>query len=302
MKRLLILLMALLGWIGTGMAQADANQMKALQQLAQVWIGDSVQERRLKAAADFKAAFKKVLEVPGALQGNYDSLIQVAQLIDPDGGFKIFTWEVFHSDNVYQHGGFLVTKDKVWELEEQVHSLDDLYFQEFSAAEWPGALYYNLRPFQFGKQEAWLLFGYNSKGFFERRKLLDVLWFDKQGTPHFGAPVFAGRDPKVKTQRSFRFILDYSAESKIKLNYDESVGKIVFDHLIPAKSPEGDDRTLMVPDGSYDAFVYSNKYDAFVREEKLPVQVMEQAPVPAPILDKRSRDILGRPGKKAKTP
>lgn len=302
MKRLLILLTALWALNFSISAQVTAEQMQALQQLAEVWRGDSIQENRLKAATDFKATFQKVLEQPGALLANYDSLVQVAQLNEPDGRFRIFTWEVFHSDNRYLHDGFILTQNRLWSLEEKVLSLEDLYFQEFNAEDWPGALYYNMRPFKFGKQEAWLLFGYNSKGFFERRKMLEVLWFDKQGTPHFGAPVFAGRDPKVKTQRSFRFILDYAAESRVKLNFDESMGKIVFDHLIPAKSPEGDDRSLMVPDGSYDAFVFSNKYDVFVREEKLPVQVMEQAPVPAPILDKRSRDILGRPGKKVKTP
>jgi len=105
-----------------------------------------------------------------------------------------------------------------------------------------------------------------------------------------GAPVFHN---EAKNTSVNRFYITYAAEAPIKLNYDAVEEKIVFDHLIPMKSPYDTSRTIMVPDGSYSA--YKLKKGKWIFEDKLPTQAVDEPPRDHPVLDNRkNRDILGR--------
>jgi hypothetical protein len=156
------------------------------------------------------------------------------------------------------------------------------------ADRWYGALYFNLRQFDSRQGRKYLLFGYDAFEFFEKRKLLDVLSFDRTGKPVFGAPVFE----KAGSPPNSRVYLQYSADAKVKMNWDEQYQMIIFDHLITFPSPYGRDMT-QVPDGSYDAYKFEKgnwKYIDKVFDDK-----QKDTPFPEPILESRKgTDILGK--------
>ncbi|MEL6843245.1 MAG: hypothetical protein AAFP02_08520, partial [Bacteroidota bacterium] len=131
----------------------------------------------------------------------------------------------------------------------------------------------------------YLLFGYDANSFFQKRKLIDVLSFRAEG-PVFGAPVFAnvetGRRPVTKN----RHLMQYSAESSVKLNFDELHNMIVFDHLVEMKGIPGQGMTAY-PDGSYEGFKLQDGLWVYV--DKLFHQINEEAPREEPVLNVRGR-------------
>ncbi len=160
--------------------------------------------------------------------------------------------------------------------------------EQLPADRWYGALYYNLRQFDTRQGRKYLLFGYDAFEFFEKRKLLDVLSFDKEGVPVFGAPVFEEDEALPKS----RVYVQYSADAIVKMNWDEQYKMVLFDHLIPLASPYGRG-TTSVPDGSYDGYKFEKgrwKYVDKVFDDK-----QKDVPFPEPILDgRKEKDILGK--------
>jgi hypothetical protein len=160
--------------------------------------------------------------------------------------------------------------------------------EQLGADRWYGSLYFNIKPFETRQGRKYLLFGFDAFEFFEKRKLLDVLSFDKEGKPVFGAPVFEKPDAPPDS----RVYVQYSADAKVKLNWDEQYKMIIFDHLIPFPSPFGRDM-VNVPDGSYDAYKLEKgrwKYVDKVFDDK-----QKDVPFPEPVLEERKeKDIMGK--------
>jgi hypothetical protein len=151
-------------------------------------------------------------------------------------------------------------------------------------------LYYKLYPFDTPQGRKYLLMGFDGYSFFERRKLIDVLYFDKEGQPVFGAPVF--ERPQGRASREHRMIFEYSAEARVKVNWDAEYQMILFDHLLPMASPYRAGMTA-VPDGSYDGLRLEKGRWVFI--DKVFNDAQEEAPRPMPVLDgSRSKDIMGR--------
>ena len=74
--------------------------------------------------------------------------------------------------------------------------------------------------------------------------------FDGKGNASFGKMVF-----EKKGKNDSRIVLEYSAEAKITLNYDEASQRIVFDHLSPIEPGYKDIRVYYGPDFTYDAYL-----------------------------------------------
>ena len=156
---------------------------------------------------------------------------------------------------------------------------------------WFGALYYNLHQFDTPNGRQYLMFGFNGHSFFNKKKLVDVLQI-KDGKATFGSPVFVQLDSLtgIETIRN-RLVLEYSAESSIRLNYDETFTQIMYDHLI-VMGGGYDQGPTNVPDGSYEAYRLG-KDGRWHWVEKVFNQVSDEPPRPAPILGKDKKDIFG---------
>jgi len=185
---------------------------------------------------------------------------------------------------------------KLIPLIDRSHQVEDVEYDILKADQWFGALYYNIRQFETNEGRRYLLFGYDANTFFQKRKLLDVLSF-RENKPAFGAPVFAtansqARNPVTKN----RLLLQYSAESSIKLNFDELHNMIIFDHLVEMKGIPGQGMTSY-PDGSYEGYKLQN--GLWVHVDKIFDQVNEEVPREEPVLEgRKQKNIFGHQNKK----
>ena len=255
-------------------------------------VNDSIEAERFAACRVFITTLVRALKIENSFKYPFERLKSVSILTPPDSSFRIFTWQLFVNDSTYRYYGSIQMNEQKLKL----YPLIDRSFEmprfpsteELGPERWYGALYFNLRQFDTRQGRKYLLFGYDAFEFFEKRKLLDVLSFDKEGKPVFGAPVFTKSDAPPEN----RVYVQYSADAKVKMNWDEQYQMILYDHLIPFPSPYGREMTN-VPDGSYDGYKLDKgrwKYVDKVFDDK-----QKDVPFPEPILDAQDKkDIMGK--------
>ncbi|MFN0212725.1 MAG: hypothetical protein ACKVT2_00600 [Saprospiraceae bacterium] len=276
--------------------EAAIQQLQGLEDtlgvLGYAIVNDSVEAERFAACRVFITTLVRALKIENSFKFPFEQLRTVSILTPPDSSFRIFTWQLFVNDSTYRYYGSIQMNERHLKM----YPLIDRSFEMpvFPSNEslrhdrWYGALYFNLRQFDTRQGRKYLLFGFDAFEFFEKRKLMDVLSFDKEGTPFFGAPVFE----KEQSAPEHRIYVQYSADAKVKMNWDEQYQMIVFDHLIPFPSPFGRDMT-QVPDGSYDGYKFEKGKWRFV--DKVFDDKQKDVPFPEPILDgRKGNDILGK--------
>jgi hypothetical protein len=256
---------------------------------------DTSSEMRFLACKSLITGLVRALKTENSFRYPFERLSSVSILTPPDSSFRIFTWQLFVDDSTYRHYGAIQMNQrelKLFPLIDRRFELGPMPTREaLPPNRWYGAVYYNLRPFDTRQGRMYLLFGLDGHHFFEKRKVMDVLSFDAKGEPVLGAPVFERNGQRGE----YRLILEYSADAKVKLNWDDYYKMVLFDHLIPWPSPHSGGITH-VPDGSYDGFKYEKGRWVFV--ERVFRDIQEEAPRPYPVLDEKNRrDLLGRPPK-----
>jgi hypothetical protein len=103
--------------------------------------------------------------------------------------------------------------------------------------------------------------------------MIDFLWFDKVGTPHFGAPLL-----ETPTGIKHRFYIEYASDVMVQLRYDLDAKKIVYDHLIPRNNENAGLGFDDVPDGSFNAFLLNRKKWRF--EDNTDIRLQFGSPEP----------------------
>lgn len=278
---------------------ADAEKLNqaedTLALLAYTIINDSIQENRFAACRTLITCLVRNLKTPNSFRYNFPRMTAVSIQYPADSSFRVFTWQLYVDDNEYRYYGAIQmnTSDlQLFPLVDRSHEMNDLDLEQarLTADRWYGAVYYNLKTTQTPQGPAYLLFGYDGYSFFRRRKLIDVLTFSN-GQPVFGAPIFHHEPENRPAFTRNRVMLEYSAESSMRCNYDESLGIIVFDHLTVMAGQYNEGPTN-VPDGTYEGYEWKDRRWKYI--EQLPTQVLDAAPLPNPVLKERPKDILGR--------
>ena len=251
---------------------------------------------RAAAADTLAAALARAVVLPGADSVLAD-LPQVSRIADPSGAWRLYTWQHFLDDSTYVYGGLLDTVGgPPIALSDSAQALGLERDYELLPGQWYGAVYYGVRPFATAAgRPAWLLLGYDADGFYHRRKVADVLTFDRRDRPRFGAEVFRGVEGRPDYTFS-RLILEYRVDARVGLRYDEDLGGIVHDRLVagPPIVPGGPPSAI--PDGSYDGYVFEDGEWRY-REEWFDRVISPEPPRPAPIFGGASdggRDLFGR--------
>lgn len=254
-------------------------------------LNDSIADSRFAATRKMILTLKKALKVTNSFQYKFNRLKPISIQYAPDSTFRIFTWQLFVDDNTYHYYGVVQMNTpelKMYPLVDRSAKIEDVQQAVNGPDNWYGVIYYNILKLKEAEGTKYLLFGLDTYSFFKRRKVIDVLTF-KDDQLVFGAPVF----PKTLNNDGpvNRLLLEYSAETSVKMNWDEAQQMIVFDHLIPfngtAKSGP-----LNVPDGSYEGFKIAQGKLVYV--DKLDTQILEEAPSPQPSLNVKKNAIYDR--------
>jgi hypothetical protein len=282
-------------------AQKDTLSLPMLEDSV-AWYAERMQEapeaaERTSAALKLRDLLEQAFRLPGSWDYPFNRVPPLSVQTEPGGLFRLFSWQLAAESGHFRHFGFLqlasspsspiaLSSRNAWERPPLEGVL--------SASEWIGQIYYRVHPFSHKGNKYWVLFGFSSADGINSRKIAEILHFDRQGQPVFGAPLFHYPDAEGKDfQSRYRIVMDFAAESQVSLNFDSGMDMILFDHLVPFV----DERTLKgiryVPDGSYSGFRLKKGGWYFI--EKLAHQSVDEAPVPFPVLDgRKGRDIMGR--------
>lgn len=278
-----------------GLSTASAQQesiapedLKLLQSREQLLMGiaDSITlgnlpEDRLDYVYKFVKELKTTLVIPNSFYYGFDSLSRHINIISPeDKAFRIFNWSVTTASNTERYYGAIQMPGSSLKLyglidksaEMQRGAMDSV----LDKGKWFGATYYRIMPVTVDGQQTYTLFGMNSANPLSNRKVLDLLWFTKDG-PVFGAPVFGVRSPDTK-QAAVRFILEYKKNIVVTLNYKPELNGIYFDHLESETNDPGR-RYTYIPTGQYDGFRWQNGMWTFVKDI-IPITLLPEGQQP----------------------
>lgn len=254
-------------------------------------IADTSAERRFLFCRTFIPLLVETLKTPNSFHYPFKELESISIQYPPDSSFRVITWQLYVDVDDYRYYGSIQFDNdelKMTPLIDRSFQVEDPTRTVLFPENWYGAVYYKIKEVEGPAGKYYLLFGFDGYQFFRKRKLVDVLAFDGEGKPYFGQQVF--RDEETGAMKS-RLMLEYYAESSVRLNYDEMLELLIFDHLIEIQGPESAG-PVMVADGSYEA--YKLAPDGYwYYQPRVFDEVSEEAPRPFPVLDNKDKDIFG---------
>ncbi|MEO9020510.1 MAG: hypothetical protein ABI237_15760 [Ginsengibacter sp.] len=247
-------------------------------------------EDRFMADSQFTKIFVRALQMKNSFYYPFDSLVTIAKVIPADSTFRIFTWQlVINGEIIRQHGAIQMrTSDgslKLFPLIDKSDLIQNINDTITSNLAWIGAIYYKIiEKKSFGKNYYTLL-GFDDNNLVSDRKIIEPLTF-RDGKPVFGGPFFSFQDNGVHPKSLARYILEYKKEAAPRLNYDNNMDIIIYEHLI-SETGEPQKKYTYIPDGDYEGLKW--KDGKWVHIEKIFNQVTPEGkpPTPSPILDEK---------------
>lgn len=257
-------------------------------------VNDTLAEDRFYATRELIVALVKALKIKNSFYYPFSKLTSVSIQYPPDSSFRLFSWQLAVSPSEYRYYGALQRKSDsliLFPLIDRSFTMSEPEKVSLSPENWMGCLVYGIQQFGLGDSATYLAFGYDANDGITRKKWIEPIRFIRNN-PIFGAPLFPPNPKDSTATLPLRFILSYSAESTIKLNYDSELGLIVFDHLAPLVLKAGQPEE-MVPDGSYEAFkILPNSLEYI---EMLTVTSTDEETIrQKPILGREGKDLFGK--------
>ncbi len=213
--------------------------------------------------------FETALNAPNSFDYSFDSLgilNYISLLYSPDKKFRIITWNLPKADGTYEYYGFIQEKHlqktkkglfknqstEVMQLYPLIDKSTEIKNPENTITDnkkWFGMLYYKIIEKKSKGKKYYTLLAWDGNDKLSCKKIIDVLTFDFNGTPRFGADIF-----NMQKKYPKRIIFEYSANCSMSLRYSSKKDSIVFDHLSPT-SPQ--------LEGQYQYYCNDMSYDGF---------------------------------------
>ncbi len=244
---------------------------------------------RFRSDSLFTRILVRALRQPYSFSYPFDSLQNISKLYSPDSSFRIFTWQVVKDESMARrHGAIqMKTKDgslKLFPLIDKTTLIDSPKDTVTSNESWIGAIYYKVIKTEHAGKPFYTLLGYDEHGMSSTMKRIEVLHFDNTGKPIFGGAFFSFREDTTKKKDQARFWIEYKKDGNARLQFDDEMNMILYDHLIP-ENGEADKRFTYIPDGDYEGFKW--KDGQWVHIDKVFTFKLKdgEAPAPMPMLD-----------------
>lgn len=206
---------------------------------------------------EVRSTLKGLLSKPSSFDYPFDSLAHIGKVISDDKLIRIFTWNIPQAGGTQKMFGFLQVKNKksgavsLFELTDSRAKIQDPTNQICGPQSWFGALYYQIAEKKVAGTNYYFLLGVDLNDIFTCKRVIEVLHFDSDNQPVFGAPIF-NNGKKIFA----RIIFEYSARATMMMRYLPESDMIVFDHLSPSRSEYVGDLRFYGPDSSYDGFKF----------------------------------------------
>ncbi|OPZ99930.1 MAG: hypothetical protein BWY70_00846 [Bacteroidetes bacterium ADurb.Bin408] len=231
---------------------------------------------RYEASEKFMHLLTEVLSYENAFTYPFDSLKTISQLRAPDNYFRIFTWNLQKADGSYDFFGLIHLNPKktkgetLFKLTNAAVKSSGSEYETLLPDSWYGAHYYKIIRTKGENTTYYTLLGWDGNNNITTRKVIDVIVFNANDEPEFGAPVFQTHE-NVKN----RVIIEYAAHVSVSLKYEKHYVKqgknkkwmIVFDRVSPL-SPmlEGQYQFYVPETDTYDAFIFENNVWQFYQD------------------------------------
>ena len=220
-----------------------------------------------KMAANQKllALIPEVLSVEKVQKYPFENIQSMSILQSDDNKLRIFNWTLQKSNGSYEYYAYLhyyVKEEKTWRivgLTDRSDFIENPEQQQLPANNWFGALYVDMVSKKTKNGYIHTLIGWDGNRPTSIKKLVDVLSFDEQANPHFGAPIFhMGQETKQ------RLIFEYSPTARITVSYNEDQDMIIYDQLIPLDPTAEGMYEYYVPNLNYSGIHFQDGYWKFV--------------------------------------
>ncbi len=227
-----------------------------MQEQKKLYSSGSDQEK-LDANFRLKSTFERALSVEHSFDYSFDSLKEIGRIYSPDKAFRIINWDLARNDGTHDYFGFIQVyniKKKTYLLYFLTDKSADIKNAENAigdANKWFGMLYYKIIPVKVKGKKYYTLLGFDGNDKLTSKKIIDVLSFNTDGSPRFGADLF-----KLEKKSPKRVIFEYAAQAVMSLKYNEDTRQIMFDHLSPSEPKLEGQFQYYGPDFSFDALEF----------------------------------------------
>ena len=265
-------------------AQTELRRKEdSLKSLAATIVSGREASDRFRADSAFTRMLVRALKTRNSFAYPFDSLKGISRLYAPDSSFRVFTWQVAKDERVFRRHGAIQMRTadgslRLFPLIDRSNLILDQRDTVTNHEWWIGSIYYRIVMKTHEGRSYYTLFGYDENNMRSTRKRLDVMHFDDAGRPVFGGPFFnipTGADPAATQSR---FWIEYKKDGNARMQFDEELDLIIYDHLI-SETNEPAKRHTYIPDGDYEGFrwvggrwVYIEKvFDFKLKDGEAPV-------------------------------
>ncbi len=276
------------------LSKHDLKQIKAiedtLKSLSYITLNDSTDEGRKKACYTMIPTLVRALKITNSFYYPFDSVVSISKVYPPDSTFRILTWQMQQRTSFRYYGVMQMRSGemKIFPLVDNSDTMQHQTQQILGKNNWYGCLYYNILLHIVNKKKYYTLFGYERGDFLTKRKILEVLTFNEEKEPVFGAPLFLKHEgdsaKPMRTDTFNRYFIEYKWKANPTMNYDKKLDLIVFDHLVPPRDIARDTYFTYVQDGTYEGFKWVNNHWVWLEKVfTFSIDENDNPPIPSPL-------------------
>lgn len=260
--KLIILLLSLILFQNKNLLGSTENggELKIYEDSIQYYFTLLANDRDDRNKIDFNNQiliyFRLLMEDENSFTYPFDLLKNIGIINSEDGKVRILTWNVPFNDRTHKYFGFIQYKSSkksysFYELNDNSEEIKKPELAILSDKNWYGALYYKVITNKYKGIVYYTLLGADLNNLFTKKKIIEILYFDKTEHPRFGEKVF-----KNKTTPVSRVIFEFSAQTNMTLTYDAEKQMIIYDHLSPSRPSLEGQYEYYGPDFSYDGLKF----------------------------------------------
>lgn len=268
MSRYLLILLVFVG-LGTSDSRASRidsmyydsirNMEYQLEGLSYNIINSPDLQERITSCYYFVQTLKKALRVPQSFEYEFTLLKTVSVLKPKDEKFRVFTWNLLLDSGKYMYFGAIQMNNKdslkLFGLYDSSTTVDDPLYNTVDNRHWIGALYYQVHDYKYKGQEYYLLMGWDGEDGETNKKVIDILWFNEEGEPRFGAPYF-----EIDGEYQHRVIFQFAEQAVMLCRYEPKEKAIIYAHTQPTNPMHRGRYSTYYPDGTYDYFKFQKGF------------------------------------------
>ena len=200
--------------------------------------------------------FKKAFKNENSFTYPFDSLKNIGIIKSEDEKLRIITWNLPYNDRTHKYFGFIQYKKSkktyvLYELNDDSDNIKNPELAVLNDKNWYGALYYKIITNKNKGNVYYTLLGADLNNLLTKKKIIEILYFDKNNSLVFGNKVFKNKSIPIS-----RVIFEFNAQTNMTLTYDEEKEMIIYDHLSPSRPSLEGQFEFYGPDFSYDGLKF----------------------------------------------